>query len=82
LAGDPDDLHSRYIEAQAGGVLVGCVYLPNGNPAPGPKFHYKLWWLERLEKHAEKLLALNSPVVLAGDYNVVPNEFDVFAPER
>jgi exodeoxyribonuclease-3 len=82
LPGDPDDLHSRYIEGQAGGVLVGCLYLPNGNPAPGPKFQYKLRWLERLERHAETLLALNSPVVLAGDYNVIPTELDVFAPER
>ena len=82
LPGDPEDLHSRYIEGQAGGVLVGCLYLPNGNPAPGPKFDYKLRWLERLEKHAETLLALNSPVVLAGDYNVIPTELDVFAPER
>jgi len=82
LPGDSEDLHSRYIEGQAGPVLVGCLYLPNGNPAPGPKFHYKLRWLERLEKHAETLLALDSPVVLAGDYNVIPTEFDVFAPER
>src|SRR6202022_5178493 len=57
-------------------------YLPNGNPAPGPKFHYKLQWLNRLEKHAETLLALNSPVVLAGDFNVIPTELDVYAPER
>ena len=86
LPGDPDDLHSRYIEGkiqgQTGGVLVGCLYLPNGNPAPGPKFDYKLGWLRRLEDHAETLLAQNSPVVLAGDYNVIPTELDVFAPER
>jgi exodeoxyribonuclease III len=82
LPGDPDDLHSRYIEAQVGGVLVACLYLPNGNPAPGPKFDYKLRWLERLTQHAETLLALNSPVVLAGDYNVIPTDLDVFAPER
>jgi exodeoxyribonuclease-3 len=82
LPGNPDDLHSRYIEGQAGGVLVGCLYLPNGNPAPGPKFDYKLQWLKRFEQHAETLLALNSPVVLAGDYNVIPTEFDVFGPER
>lgn len=82
LPGDPDDLHSRYIEGQVGGVLVGCLYLPNGNPAPGPKFDYKLRWLERLAQHAETLLALNSPVVLAGDFNVIPTELDVFAPER
>ncbi len=82
LPGDPDDLDSRYIEGQAGGVLVGCLYLPNGNPAPGRKFDYKLQWLNRLAKHAETLIALNSPVVLAGDYNVIPTELDVFAPER
>jgi len=63
-------------------VLVGCLYLPSGNPAPGPKFDYKLRWLERLAQHAETLLALNSPVALAGDYNVIPTELDVFAPER
>ena len=82
LPGDPDDVHSRYIEATIDGVRVGCLYLPNGNPAPGPKFDYKLRWLERLAQHAETLLALNSPVVLAGDYNVIPTELDVFAPER
>src|ERR1700746_3125836 len=82
LPGDPDDPPSRYIEGAIGGMLVGCLYLPNGNPAPGPKFDYKLRWLERLIQHAETLLALNSPVVLAGDYNVIPTELDVFAPER
>ena len=82
LPGDPDDLHSRYLEGQVDGVLVACLYLPNGNPAPGPKFDYKLRWLERFAQHAEALLALNSPVVLAGDYNVIPTELDVFAPER
>jgi exodeoxyribonuclease-3 len=82
LPGDPDDLHSRYIEGQVGGVLVASLYLPNGNPAPGPKFDYKLRWLERLAQHADTLLAQDSPVVLAGDYNVIPTELDVFAPER
>src|SRR5580698_3500657 len=82
LPGDPEDAHSRYIEAMIGGIVIGCLYLPNGNPAPGPKFDYKLRWLRRLEQHAETLLALNSPVVLAGDYNVIPSELDVFAPER
>ena len=82
LPGDPDDLHSRYIEAQVDGVLVGCLYLPNGNPAPGPKFNYKLRWLERLIQHSEALLAANTPVVLAGDYNVIPTELDVYKPER
>jgi exodeoxyribonuclease-3 len=82
LPGDPDDIHSRYIEAQVGGVLVGCLYLPNGNPAPGPKFDYKLRWLERFTKHAEGMLAAQTPAVLAGDYNVIPTELDVYKPER
>jgi exodeoxyribonuclease-3 len=82
LPGDPDDSHSRYIEAAAKGVLVGCLYLPNGNPAPGPKFDYKLGWFERLIARACELLALDMPVVLAGDYNVMPTDLDVYAPER
>ncbi len=82
LPGDSDDIHSRYIEATVDGVLIGCLYLPNGNPAPGPKFDYKLKWLERLIKHAQELVAANAPVVLAGDYNVIPTEFDVYKPER
>jgi exodeoxyribonuclease III len=82
LPGDPDDVHSRYIEAAIDDVVVGCLYLPNGNPAPGPKFDYKLRWFERLTKYAEELLAGAAPVVLAGDYNVIPTEFDVYKPER
>ena len=82
LPGDPEDLHSRYIEALINGVRVGCLYLPNGNPAPGPKFDYKLRWLERLTKHAQELLATAEPVVLAGDYNVIPTEIDVYKPEH
>jgi exodeoxyribonuclease-3 len=82
LPGDPDDAHSRYIEASIDGVLIGCLYLPNGNPAPGPKYEYKLRWLERLVKHAADLLATDAPVVLAGDYNVIPTELDVYKPER
>ena len=82
LPGDPDDAHSRYIEAAAKGVVVGCLYLPNGNPAPGPKFDYKLRWFERFAQHARTLLATGAPVVLAGDYNVMPTELDVYAPER
>jgi exodeoxyribonuclease-3 len=82
LPGDPEDIHSRYIEAMVGDVRIGCLYLPNGNPAPGPKFDYKLGWLERFEKHAAELLALNEPVVLAGDYNIIPTELDVYKPER
>ncbi|RZK64396.1 MAG: exodeoxyribonuclease III, partial [Pedobacter sp.] len=82
LPGDPEDLHSRYIEAMINGVVVGCLYLPNGNPAPGPKLEYKLAWFERLILHAAKLLEFNLPVVLAGDYNVMPTELDVYKPER
>jgi exodeoxyribonuclease III len=81
LPGDPDDIHSRYIEAMIDGVRVGCLYLPNGNPAPGPKFDYKLRWIERLTKHAQELLAASEPVILAGDYNVIPTELDVYKPE-
>jgi len=82
LPGDPEDLHSRYIEAQVGGVLIGCLYLPNGNPAPGPKFDYKLAWLNRLTAHARQLCRQETPVVLAGDYNVIPADIDVYKPER
>ena len=82
LPGDPDDTHSRYIEAAVDGILVGCLYLPNGNPAPGPKFEFKLRWFERLISHAAALIALDQPVVLAGDYNVMPTDLDVYAPER
>jgi exodeoxyribonuclease III len=82
LPGDPEDEHSRYIEAKVNGIIVGCLYLPNGNPAPGPKFDYKLRWLERLILHAAELLASGVPVVLTGDYNVIPTELDVYKPER
>jgi exodeoxyribonuclease-3 len=82
LPGDPDDPHSRYIEAKVGALVVGCLYLPNGNPAPGPKFDYKLKWFARLAKHAKSLLASGEPVVLAGDYNVMPTDLDVYKPER
>jgi exodeoxyribonuclease III len=82
LPGDPEDSHSRYIEALVDGIVVGCLYLPNGNPAPGPKFDYKLRWFERLITHAAELLASDAPVVLAGDYNVMPTELDVYKPER
>jgi exodeoxyribonuclease-3 len=78
LPGDPDDTHSRYIEAAIDGMIVGCLYLPNGNPAPGPKFDYKLRWFERLQEHAGGLLASGAQVVLAGDYNVMPTELDVY----
>ena len=79
LPGDPSDAESRYIEAAVRGVLIGCLYAPNGNPQPGPRFTYKLAWLERLRTHARSLLAADVPVVLAGDYNVVPTERDIYA---
>jgi exodeoxyribonuclease-3 len=82
LPGGRDDLHSRYIEAAVNGVLIACLYLPNGNPAPGPKFDYKLRWFERLTAHAATLLASGAPVVLAGDFNVMPTDLDVYKPER
>jgi len=82
LPGDPDDVHSRYIEARIDGLVVGCLYLPNGNPAPGPRFDYKLRWLERLTAHAAELIASGAPVILAGDYNVIPTDLDVYKPER
>ncbi|MET0634803.1 MAG: exodeoxyribonuclease III [Chitinophagaceae bacterium] len=82
LPGDPEDVHSRYIEAIVGGILIGCLYLPNGNPYPGPKFEYKLAWFKRLQAHAKKLFREDLPVILAGDYNVMPTELDVYKPER
>ena len=82
LAGDPDDTHSRYLETEIGEVIVGCLYLPNGNPAPGPKFDYKLRWFERLRLHAQTLVNSDRPVVLCGDYNVVPTEIDAVVPGR
>jgi exodeoxyribonuclease-3 len=82
LPGDPDDTHSRYIEAMVNGIVIGCLYLPNGNPAPGPKFDYKMRWFERFAEHAAGLLRQDLPVVLAGDYNVIPTELDAYKPER
>src|SRR3954452_16797343 len=72
LPGDPTDTQSRYIEAAVNGILIGCVYLPNGNPQPGPKFDYKLAWFKRLQAHARRLLAEKAPIVLAGGHQVVP----------
>ena len=82
LPGDPDDTHSRYIEASAHGMIVGSIYLPNGNPQPGPKFDYKLAWFARLAEHAQTLFATEQPVVLAGDYNVVATDDvgDIYSP--
>jgi exodeoxyribonuclease-3 len=82
LPGDPDDTHSRYIEAAVNGVLVGALYLPNGNPRPGPKFDYKLKWFDRLIDHAAHLIVAGVPAVLAGDFNVMPTDLDVYKPER
>lgn len=81
LPGDPEDVHSRYIEAEIAGLTIGGLYLPNGNPAPGPKFDYKLRWFDRLHAHAESLLAAGKPVLLTGDFNVMPTELDVYKPE-
>ena len=82
LPGDPDDTHSRYLEASVSSLIVGCLYLPNGNPAPGPKFDYKLAWFERLLTYAGSLVNSPTPVVLCGDYNVVPTPIDAVVPSR
>ena len=79
LPGDDLDEQSRYLEADVAGIRVASIYLPNGNPQPGPKFDYKLAWMERLRHHAAALLALETPVVLAGDYNVIPTDADVYS---
>lgn len=80
LPGDDDDVQSRYIEAEIGDTIIASIYLPNGNPQPGPKFDYKLAWMERLLERAEELFATERPVVLAGDYNVIPTDNDVHSP--
>jgi exodeoxyribonuclease-3 len=82
LPSDPDATQSRYIEAAVGGILVGNTYAPNGNPWPGPKFDYKLAWLDRLFDHAKELIDNDVPAILMGDYNVIPTDFDVYKPER
>ena len=83
LPGEDDEFtHSRYIEAFINGIVIGCIYLPNGNPFPGPKFDYKLRWFKRLRLRAQELIATGAPVVIAGDYNVMPTELDVYKPER
>jgi exodeoxyribonuclease-3 len=82
LAGDPEDAQSRYIEAAVNGVLIAGLYLPNGNPAPGPKFDYKLAWMERLIIRAADLIESGQKVVLAGDFNVIPTDLDAYKPER
>src|SRR5262245_9593430 len=78
LPGDPTDTQSRYLEAAVNGVLIACIYLPNGNPQPGPKFDYKLAWFERLVARAGSIRKANVPAVLAGDFNVVPTDFDIY----
>lgn len=82
LPGEPEDEQSRYIEAIVDGIVIGGLYLPNGNPYPGPKFEYKLRWFQRLRDYAAGLLELEVPVILAGDYNVMPTELDVYKPDR
>ncbi|HEY5369641.1 MAG TPA: exodeoxyribonuclease III [Hanamia sp.] len=82
LPGDPEDVNSRYVEAKVNGIIIGCLYLPNGNPSPGPKFDYKMRWFERFTEHAAELMALDVPVILTGDFNVMPTEIDVYKPER
>jgi exodeoxyribonuclease III len=82
LDGEAEDLHSRYIEAFINGVVIGCLYLPNGNPWPGPKFEYKLRWMGRLRQHADKLQSFELPAALIGDYNVMPTEMDTYKPEK
>lgn len=79
LPGEPEDEHSRYLEAEVNGLVVASIYLPNGNPQPGPKFDYKLRWIDRLAARARSLLAEERPVVLAGDYNVIPNDDDTYS---
>jgi exodeoxyribonuclease-3 len=78
LPGNVDDTHSRYLEAEVDGLVIASLYLPNGNPQPGPRFDYKLAWFERFNQHAAGLLDEKRPVVLAGDYNVVPTDFDIY----
>lgn len=82
LPGDAEDMNSRYIEAIVNKTLIGCLYLPNGNPAPGPKLDYKMAWFKRLRAHAKELLKHDVPVLLAGDFNVMPTELDVYKPEK
>lgn len=82
LPGDDEDIQSRYIETIVNGTTIACIYLPNGNPVPGPKFDYKLAWMRRLHDHAQKLLESGKPVIITGDFNVIPEEMDVYKPER
>ncbi|RYF71560.1 MAG: exodeoxyribonuclease III, partial [Comamonadaceae bacterium] len=81
LPGDPQDKEARYVEAAIQGVLFACLYLPNGNPQPGPKFDHKLRWFERLRLRAQALWDSGQPVVLLGDWNVVPTDADIYKPD-
>ena len=82
LEGDDEDEQSRYLEAKIGDLIIACIYLPNGNPYPGPKFNYKLKWFERLQARAELLISSEKPAILIGDFNVMPTEKDVYKPEK
>ncbi len=82
LPGDEEDVQSRFIEAEINGMIICGLYLPNGNPVPGPKYDYKLGWMERLKNHVKDLYKEKKPVILTGDFNVIPTELDVYKPER
>jgi exodeoxyribonuclease-3 len=82
LPGDPQDVQSRYVEAAVGGVIVGSLYAPNGNPVGSAKYAFKLAWYQRFAAHARWLLESGQPVVLAGDYNIIPTDADVYVPDR
>lgn len=82
LPGDEEDTQSRYLEAEVNGITIACLYLPNGNPAPGPKWDYKLAWMERLKTRADTLLATGKPTIILGDFNIIPTEADAYKPER
>jgi len=82
LPGDDEDVQSRFLEADVEGIIIANLYLPNGNPYPGPKFDYKLRWFERLAAHAEMLITSEKPAILVGDFNVMPTEKDVYKPEK
>ncbi|MBK1896703.1 exodeoxyribonuclease III [Chryseobacterium paridis] len=82
LPGDPEDIQSRYIEAIIDQVVICCLYLPNGNPYPGPKFDYKLSWIKRLKKRTDEFITMDLPAIIIGDFNIIPTEIDVYKPER
>lgn len=82
LPGDPEDSHSRYLEAIVADMLICCLYLPNGNPYPGIKFDYKMSWIRRLQKRAKDLIKMEIPAILIGDFNIIPTEMDLYKPEK